>query len=246
MKKHLHTLIAVTIFSIAMAALESAVVVYLRALYYPGEFTVALKIIEERILLVEIGREAATVIMLGVIGYLCGKTFKDRFAYFLLSFAVWDIFYYAWLKVFINWPASMMDWDILFLIPITWLGPVLAPIICSITMILLSLVLLKTPTAYIIPRRVWYCLIVGCSLILFTFIKDYSLIIIDNDLIGDYANIMKNETFLRVASAYIPESFDWNIFVIGEMLLLTAIHLAQRAARATGFVEGIMKLIPKT
>src|SRR5690349_15252456 len=142
MNTYLKTLIVIGIFCIAMAALESAVVVYLRALYYPGEFTVAMKLIEVRILLVEIAREFATIVMLWAIGHLAGKNLKERFAYFLYSFAIWDIFYYVWLKVFINWPASLLDWDILFLIPFTWLGPVAAPVICSITMIILALALL--------------------------------------------------------------------------------------------------------
>jgi hypothetical protein len=240
------TIIVITIFAIAMAALESAVVVYLRALYYPGEFTVALKLIEEKILLVEIGRELATIVMLGAIGYLCGKTFKDRFAYFLFSFAVWDIFYYVWLKVFINWPASIMDWDILFLIPITWLGPVLAPLICSLSMILLSFVLLQKSPTYTISRNVWTCLAIGCSLILFTFVRDYSSIMIEYDLLPDYANIMKNETFLRIASSYIPQSFSWGIFAVGESFILIGTHLIYRATTTQRFLDGILKLIPKT
>src|SRR6185369_2332457 len=126
MKANRKTLLVVIGFSIAMAALESAVVVYLRALYYPDGFNVAMKLIDQKILLIEIAREAATVVMLLGVGWLAGNNLKDRFAYFLLSFAVWDIFYYLWLKVFIDWPSSLLEWDILFLIPFTWLGPVLA------------------------------------------------------------------------------------------------------------------------
>ncbi len=144
MKLEYRTLLAVIIISIAMAALESAVVVYLRALFYPDGFTVALKLIDQRILLIEIAREGATLVMLIGIGGLAGINFKDRFAYFLLSFAVWDIFYYVWLKAFIDWPSSVLEWDILFLIPFTWLGPVLAPVICSVTMILLAIVILRS------------------------------------------------------------------------------------------------------
>ncbi len=144
MKTNIKTLLVVIGFSVAMAALESAVVVYLRALYYPDGFTVALKMLDQQILLIEIAREAATLFMLLGVGWLAGNNFKDRFAYFLLSFAVWDIFYYVWLKVFIGWPSSMLEWDILFLIPFTWLGPVLAPVICSVTMILLAVVILRS------------------------------------------------------------------------------------------------------
>lgn len=100
MKSALRTIGAVSIFSIAMAALESAVVVYLRALYYPEEFNVQFKIIDEHILLIEIVREVATLLMLSAVSYIAGNNFRERLAYFLLSFAVWDIFYYGWLKVF--------------------------------------------------------------------------------------------------------------------------------------------------
>jgi len=66
-----------------------------------------------------------------------------RLAYFLTIFAVWDIFYYIWLKVLLGWPSSIMEWDILFLIPVTWAGPVLAPIILSITMLIGAMLLLQ-------------------------------------------------------------------------------------------------------
>src|SRR5882757_7701885 len=112
MKANLKTLLVVIGFSIAMAALESAVVVYLRALYYPDGFTVALKLIDQKIVLIEIAREGATVVMLAAIAYLTAKDFKNRFAYFLMAFAIWDIFYYVWLKVFIDWPSSLLEWDI--------------------------------------------------------------------------------------------------------------------------------------
>src|SRR6267378_2094617 len=171
MKANLKTLLVVIGFSIAMATLESAVVVYLRALYYPDGFTVALKMIDQQILLVEIAREAATLLMLLGVGWLAGSNFKDRFAYFLMSFAIWDIFYYVWLKVFIGWPSSMLEWDILFLIPFTWLGPVLAPVICAATMILLAVVMLRRNRQLTVG--LWSLLWAGGMVIAYTFTKDY-------------------------------------------------------------------------
>lgn len=212
----------VTVFAIAMAALEAAVVVYLRALYYPGEFTVAFRVIDEKILLVELVRELATLVMLFGVGYIAGKTFKERLAYFLLSFAVWDIFYYVWLKVFINWPLTLLDWDILFLIPITWLGPVLAPVICSLTMIVLAWALLggqNKTTCY----RFWTLLITGCLVILYTFMHDYFILLYQNDLFDHYATLLRNETFVSVASNFVPASYPWWLFSIGEALLFAAI-----------------------
>lgn len=216
----------VCLFSIAMAALESAVVVYLRALYYPDGFSVAFKIIDESIVRVELLRELATLVMLVTLGYLAGRNFKERMAYFLLSFAVWDIFYYAWLKVLISWPSSLLEWDILFLIPFTWLGPVLAPVICSITMIALALVLLRGSRP-IIPA-VWSLLIGGSILILYTFTEDYGRLIIGNGFLDDYPLLLQNEDFIRIASAYMPQAFNWMVFAIGEFILVMGIVVQSR------------------
>lgn len=217
------TIIWVCIFSIAMAALESAVVVYLRALYYPDGFTVAFKIIDEAILKVELLREIATLVMLLAIGYLAGHNFKTRFACFILSFAIWDIFYYLWLKVLINWPASLLEWDILFLIPITWLGPVLAPLICSLAMIVLALVLLRDDKG-VIPL-VWLLLGAGSGVILYAFMEGYGRLIINNGLITAYPDLLNNARFMRIASGYMPEHFNWSAFSTGTLMLATAIAI---------------------
>jgi hypothetical protein len=207
-------LIVISIFCIAMAGLEGAVVVYLRALYYPDGFSVILKIIDLRILLVEIVRELTTVIMLAAIAYLVGNSFRERFAYFLLCFGIWDIFYYVWLKIFINWPVSLLEWDILFLIPITWLGPVLAPVICSITMIVLSMVILKYPQN-VLSKTTFTLLIVGSLIILFTFMKDYGALIMEFGFSLD-------PEFIEAAKAKIPQPYSWVLFIIGEAVLITA------------------------
>ncbi len=132
------TIIWITVFSIAMAYMESAIVVYLRALYYPEGFAFPLKIIGKDIIITEFFREIATVIMIIGAGIMAGRKNIEKFAFFIYSFAVWDIFYYVFLKVLLNWPASFLTDDILFLIPSPWVGPVIAPIINSLTMILLG------------------------------------------------------------------------------------------------------------
>ena len=197
-----------------MAGLEGAVVVYLRALYYPDGFSVILKIIDVHTLLVEVARELMTIIMLASIAYLIGKDFKERFAYFLFTFGVWDIFYYVWLKIFLDWPATLSDWDILFLIPITWLGPVWAPVVCSITMIYLSLVIIKNP-GYIFSKVVVGLLITGSLFILFTFMKDYGL------LVSEFGFALTPE-LIEAAQARIPQPYSWFIFLLGESMLIIA------------------------
>src|SRR3972149_9492425 len=133
----------VMIFAVAIALVESAVVVYLRELHYPEGFRFPLKLIIDKTVIVELYREIATVIMLLSIGALVGKIFWERFAYFLIAFGVWDIFYYVWLKVAIGWPVSILDWDILFLIPVPWIGPVIAPVLVSLLMIVAGVRILR-------------------------------------------------------------------------------------------------------
>jgi len=138
----------VVIFSIAFAYVEAAVVVYLRTIFYPAGFTFpltnfAVGPVWKQLLLTEIGREAATLVIIFTSSWLFGRNSRQRFAYFLTIFANWDIFYYIWLKIMLDWPASIMDWDVLFLIPVTWASPVLAPVIVSITMLAFAVIILR-------------------------------------------------------------------------------------------------------
>jgi hypothetical protein len=131
-------LIAVA-FSVAFGYIESAVVVYLRALFHPNGFTFPMEVFDatpegKRLVLTEVGREAATLVLIITAAWLFGNLLQERIAYSLVIFAVWDIFYYVWLKVLLDWPGSLTDWDILFLIPMVWASPVLCPVLASLTM----------------------------------------------------------------------------------------------------------------
>jgi hypothetical protein len=137
----------VVILAIAFGYIEAAVVVYLRQIFHPAGFTFPLTAFpltspSQRLLLVEVGREAATLVLMFAAAILSGQNHPQRLAYFITIFAVWDIFYYVWLKVILDWPASIMDWDILFLIPTPWAGPVLAPVLVSVTMLALAAMIL--------------------------------------------------------------------------------------------------------
>ena len=113
--------------------LEAAIVVYIRELYYPEGFTFPLVIINGRIMLTEVLREAATLlIMWATVCLAYQRRLQSRFAAFVVLFGVWDIFYYLFLKLLLDWPESLGTWDILFLIPAPWVGPVWAPILVSI------------------------------------------------------------------------------------------------------------------
>lgn len=168
-------LLWLTIFAIAMAYLESAVVVYLRAIFHPEGFTFPLKLITDYKIKVEVFREAATIIMLMTVAHLAGKNIQERFASLMLTFGVWDIFYYVWLKVLIDWPASIFDWDILFLIPMPWIGPVIAPVSISVLMIIFGILIARSSdkgTAFR-PSPVSILLaLAGTVLVLYSFMYD--------------------------------------------------------------------------
>ena len=125
-------------FAVAMAYMESAVVVYLqRAIGMTPEelFPLRQADVVGNLVAIEVGREFATMAMLVALGCLVGRRAVDRLAWTAVAFGVWDIFYYVWLWVLIGWPHSPNTWDVLFLIPVPWAGPVWAPVAVSLALI---------------------------------------------------------------------------------------------------------------
>jgi hypothetical protein len=132
------------LFGLAMAHLEGVVVVYLRkALGMPDSDSNRDSIdrIPQKYLVIEMTREAATIIMLLVIAYLTGITWIERIVFFLWTFAFWDLFYYVSLYILIKWPPKLTTIDVLFLIPKPWIAPVWFPVCISAITILTILVL---------------------------------------------------------------------------------------------------------
>ena len=164
----------VGLYAVAMAAVEAAVVVYLRALHPgPAPVSVLLDEIPNHLVAIEAGREAATLVMLLAVATLAGRTRWERFLYFSLAFGVWDIFYYFWLRVFIGWPPSLLTWDVLFLLPVPWLAPVLAPVIVSVGLVAGSWWLLARHRR--LPGSAWALAGTAAALVLLSFILDYRL-----------------------------------------------------------------------
>ena len=119
------------VFAATMGFFEAAVVVYLRRLWELGQIDVATATLSNRLLLTEVLREVASLGMIASVAYLAGRRSVERFAHAAVIFGTWDLLYYIYLRLLIGWPTSLCDWDILFLIPKTWVGPVLAPILVS-------------------------------------------------------------------------------------------------------------------
>lgn len=165
-KEYLDKIIAVALFSIAFGLVEAMVVIYLRQILATTNydiFTNTLQLSTKAVLFslgfvvflrpevlsawdtlhLELFREAVTIVMLISLAWATGKTWREKLAFFLLSFGTWDIFYYIWLNRFIGWPASLLNIDILFLIPVPWMAPIFMPILISLLMIVTSFYLLS-------------------------------------------------------------------------------------------------------
>lgn len=195
------------LFSIAFAFVESSVVVYLRAIYYPEGFHFPLKRHYDVMLTVEIIREFSTLVIMVSISILLSKKFWQGFGYFLIIFGLWDIFFYVWLKVIINWPESFFTPDVLFLIPIPWIAPVLAPVIISLIMIIIGtdIVMLYNMGLDVNPKIFhWVMVLSGSIIIFYSFMSDID------------ASFHEK----------IPQQYNWLFFITGALLFMIAfIHL---------------------
>lgn len=207
------TLAWVAVFSVAFAFVEASVVIYLRALYYPEGFAFPLKLIPAGYLRVEIAREAATIIMLAALGVIAGWRPWEKFGFFLFAFGIWDISFYAWLLGTVGWPGSLFDWDILFLIPLPWIGPVIAPLAISLLMTICGtmVVLRSAGDQRFHPGALsWVLGVVGTSLILFSFMAD-------------------TDAGLRSAS---PAPYHYALLVAGLIAFIAGFVFACRPVRA--------------
>jgi hypothetical protein len=198
-------IIFVGIFAIAMAYLESAVVVYLRVMYGIEDLLRDINLTPDVYTFIEIGREAATIVMLVFVALLAGSNRQKRIGYFFLSFGLWDIFYYIWLYIFIQWPTSLLEWDILFLIPLPWWGPVIAPVLISVLLISIG-VLLINDFKYKVKMMDWMLFAISIILILYSFTEDSIRIIFSGE--GNFYEFR-------------PTSYSWILFIIPFLLWLT-------------------------
>jgi hypothetical protein len=203
-------------FAAAFAFVESSVVVYLRALYYPEGFSFPLKPIAADQLSIELVREFATMVMLAAVGFVAGSTRWSRFAFFAIAFGVWDIFYYVWLRVVLRWPVSLSEWDVLFLLPVPWIGPVIAPVLISVLLITAGWVILhkeSAGTAFKPGPIAWVLSLLGTALVLYTFISDF-------------------EATLRFQ---MPKPYRYELFLLGVGCFVGALVSTMRLRRGSKF-----------
>lgn len=231
--KNIHTkqLWWALLFALSMAFFESAVVVYLREIYYPEGFAFPLESIDADIALTEILREAFSMLMIVAVAVLAGKTALQRFGYFLMIFAVWDIFYYVFLKLLLDWPASPLTQDVLFLIPLTWTGPVIAPVINSLMMMLLGWVLVRAVIVRghaVVKPLAWVLLIGGSVMVMMAYMQEYMVHMTGEFTLWQLFTTPKAPALMEKAAGFVPNSFPWLLYSSGVAMHLAAVILTAR------------------
>jgi hypothetical protein len=211
--------LVVVVFAIGMAWMEAATVYYLRVMvdrldpYQANPLPMSGALGP-----VELVREAATLVMLLTVGMLAGRTLRTRLGYTAIAFGVWDIFYYVFLKMIYDWPKSLFDWDVLFLLPLPWWGPVLAPVCIALLMIVWGTLItqraVKPPARSVASKFCWRLNWLGISLALYVFMADALRTVPQG---------------IEATRTVLPTAFDWPMFVVAVALMAAPIaHTAWR------------------
>jgi hypothetical protein len=218
-------LIVVAVYAATMAWVEAAVVIYLRTLigrlqpYQPNPLAMS---IGTGLAGVEAVREAATLIMLLTVGWLAGRNGRSRLAYAIIAFALWDILYYVFLAIIGPWPRSILDWDILFLLPLPWWGPVLAPVAISVILIVSGILISQFEQSGqpLWPKRpALLAGLLGAGLALFAFM-------------ADAIRALASGIEVAMLGTLLPTRFNWLLFIIALILMaLPAMDMTRQIRR---------------
>jgi hypothetical protein len=220
------TVAGIVLFGAAFGYVEAAVVVYLRAIYSPWHVHYHPEVPADDLfplltldqlheigpehvtrLKIELGRELATLLMLAGAAVMVGRNLREWVAVFVACFGVWDIVFYVVLKALLNWPASLFTWDLLFLLPVPWVGPVLAPVVVALPMIAVGLAVLwreyrGDPVE--VGRMCCVMILIGGTLVFASFTAD----------------------FINTTAGAYPRTFHWTLFFVGEVTWLLAFFRA--------------------
>lgn len=215
-----YRLIWICIFGVSMGYFEASVVVYLRGLYYPNGFAFPLAPLEsfnKLHLAVEVGREVMSIVMLLSVAMLAGRRALERFILFICAFGVWDIVYYIVLYLSLGWPQSLATWDVLFLLPIPWIGPVWSAAVLALLFIITAVIHLYLedsgrPLKPTLPE--WIAAISGALIIVYSFCYEG----------------------IKVGAGAVPSPYPWWLWALGTAMGLVAFGRA--IARAMRFVRG--------
>jgi hypothetical protein len=235
-KRHV---LALVLFGCAFGYLEAAVVSYLRYLhepvlhhFYPArsinelfplltpEQAAQAGLRERTVLITEVGREASTIVMLAAIALAVSTNAGQWAAAFAIAFGIWDITFYLFLKILLGWPASLLTWDILFIIPVPWVAPVIAPVLVSAAMVLAGVWHLRREAlgrSVTLRIRNWASLFAGAAIIIVSFTLDVA----------------------NVSAGGMPRPFHWVVFAAGMIIGLGGYAEAALKSRTSSYLAAV-------
>ena len=209
-------------FAIAMALLESAVVVYMRRLYYPEnpQELFPLHFLKQYDPVLELSREVATVVMILTVALLAerSRSLTRKFAAFVFVFGTWDLFYYVWLKVLMDWPRTWLEWDVLFLIPMVWLGPWICPALIAMLFMAWGGWVLCSTSQLELTRIGVTVFVSGAVIGLVSFMEPAGRV-----MLNDTSNSINN------LSQFMPGKFCWWLYIPGCILMAAGFAMTKRS-----------------
>ena len=194
----------------AMALVEAVIVIYLRAIYYADDplRIFPLRLLSNEHLLLEFAREAATLAMLLAVAATGTTGCRRRFAAFVFLFGVWDLAYYGWLRLFVGWPLSWLEWDLLFLIPWPWLGPWISAALVALLFAAwggYALVIERDP---VFDRWSVAAFCAGALIVLGTF------------LAPAWPQLLQGR---EAAAGFVPNNFAWGVYAAGLLGMIAGL-----------------------
>lgn len=210
----------VAVFAAGMAYVEAAAVVYLRRVLGVTDLIRDVAPFDPLIARVELGRELATLIMIVALGWAIGRSAQARWGFAFFTFGLWDLFYYVWLKVLLGWPHSLLEPDILFLIPLPWWGPVLTPILIALLAVVGGALAVRQDDRGIRLRpgpAHWAAFLAGSLAALYAFMAD-----------AIAALPASAEELGRLK----PTAFPWAVYGVGFAMMAWSVLSCVRGVRA--------------
>jgi hypothetical protein len=150
--------------------------------------------------------------MLAAVALSVARNAGQWAAAFAIVFGVWDVFFYVFLELLMDWPPSLLTWDLLFLIPVPWAAPVLAPLLVSASMITAgSFHLWREAVGRPVRIRTphWLGVFAGAAVIVMSFTLHYR----------------------HLLAGGLPRRFNWMLFALGEAVGILSYGGAVRTSK---------------
>ncbi|MDF1842697.1 MAG: hypothetical protein P1U77_14775 [Rubripirellula sp.] len=202
------TLTLLSLYAVAMAQLEAVVVIYMRQLYYPEQplELFPLEFLTRYDPMVELSREVSTIVMIIAVALLAERqNLTRRFAAFVYVFGLWDVCYYAWLKILFGWPRTWLEWDVLFLIPVIWLGPWICPAAIGLLFCVWGALVLGSNRRIIFSGRHVALFVVGACVGLVAFMQPAASFVM--------------RAGREALVGYVPDHFSWPLYILGYCMM---------------------------